>query len=237
MRHPHAVVSDGATLGKDVRIEAGAVVEEGAQLGDGVVVGACAYVGRGVVVGAESALGPSAVLLPGVSLGPGCVVEAGAVVGSRGFGFVEVNGAHLEIPQVGGVAVGEGAYLGSGCCIDRGTTGNTTLGKRVRVGSLAQIAHNCSIGDETEIGARTGVAGSSTLGEGCRLGAQAGVTGHSEVGARTQVADLTGVTRKKVPPDSDLVGFPARPRAEYHAVQEALDRLPEVLKKLEARTS
>lgn len=235
MRHPQAVVSEGVRLGRDVRIEPGAVVEDGAELGDGVVVGACAYVGPGVVIGTESSIGPGAVLLRGVKLGAGCVVEAGAVLGSRGFGFVQVDGAHRDIPQVGGVSVGDGSFLGSSCCVDRGTTGDTVLGKRVRVGALAQVAHNCQIGDDVEIGPRTGVAGSSSLGEGCRLGAQAGVTGHSQVGAGTRLADLAGVTRKKVPADSDLSGFPARPTAEYEAVQEALDRLPELIKKLEAR--
>lgn len=69
-----------------------------------------------------------------------------------------------------------------------------------------------------------GFAGSSRSEPTVRSALQVGMAGHSSVGDRSKMAPRTGNLRK-APADSDLWGFPARPRAEAMKAQAALSLL------------
>ena len=213
-----------ARLGDGVEVGAFAVVEGQAQIGSGCYLGPHSYVGAGVRLGAGCRLEAGAVLLSGTVVGDGCVIQPGAVLGSTGFGFVVHEGQHLHIPQVSGVEVGERTFIGSATCVDRGTLEPTVIGSEVRIGAQVQVAHNVTIGDRTVIDMQSGFAGSSSIGADCQIGMQTGMAGHSSVGDRTKMAPRTGNLRK-APDDSDLWGFPARPRAEAMKAQAALSLL------------
>lgn len=225
MRHPQSVVDTAAVLAADVVVGPGAVVEAEAELAEGVVVESCAYVGPRVKVGPRSRIASGAILLENTWVGADCVVEAGAVIGCRGFGYVEDGGQHLPIPQVGRVVLEDGVTIGSGSCLDRATTGETRIGQKSRLGTLVQVAHNVRLGEEVEVGSHCGLAGSGTIGSRSRLGHMVGTIGHSELGEECQVEDFAGVTRTKVPAGSCLAGFPARTRAELEEIQRALSEL------------
>lgn len=229
---PSAVVSSRANLGEGVLVGPGAVIEEGAEVGDGAVIGPCAYVGPDVVVGAGCIVEPGAVLLTGTLLGAGVVVAAGAVLGTDGFGYVLDAGRHRKIPQVGRVEVGDHAVIGPGACLDRATTGATSVGREAVIGAMVQIGHNVRIGDRSRIQAQVGIAGSSAVGADCEVGMQAGLAMRSELGDGCRLADRSGALRK-FPPGQDLAGFPARPKREFDRMQAALHRLPKTLEALE----
>ncbi|MEW6278195.1 MAG: UDP-3-O-(3-hydroxymyristoyl)glucosamine N-acyltransferase [Candidatus Eremiobacterota bacterium] len=230
---PGAVVSPEAVLGRGVQVGAGAVVEAGAHLGDGCRIGPCCFVGSDVRMGPECVLEPGAVLLDGSRLGRGVRVGAGAVVASDGYGYVQDQGCHVKIPQVGLVELGDGVQIGAGTCIDRATTSSTRLGAGVQVGSLCQIGHNVQIGEGSRLETQIGLPGSVMIGRNCELGWQSASIGHADIGDGTRFAPRTGSMRKRVPPDSDLAGFPARPRKEAARQQAALHRLPEALAELD----
>jgi len=230
--HPSAVLMPGATLEAGVEVGPGAVVEEGAWIGSGAKVGACAYVGAGVQVGPGCILESGVVLLPGTILGQEVRVQAGAVLGTDGFGYVFEQGRHRKIPQVGRVEVGDRAVIGPGACVDRATTGATRIGQEAALGAMVMVGHNCRVGARTRMGDQSGVAGSSVIGDDCHLGVQTGMAMRAELGDRCRLADRAGALRR-FPPDQDLAGFPARPRAEVSRVEAALHRLPALLESLE----
>ncbi|MGI5844400.1 MAG: UDP-3-O-(3-hydroxymyristoyl)glucosamine N-acyltransferase [Candidatus Xenobium sp.] len=232
--HPSAVFMPGVTLEAEVEVGPGAVLEEGAWIGAGARVGACAYVGPGVRVGPGCILEPGVVLLPGTMLGRGVRVQAGAVLGTDGFGYVLDQGRHRKIPQVGRVEVGDRAVIGPGACVDRATTGVTRIGQDAVLGSMVMVGHNCRVGARSRMGDQSGLAGSSAIGEDCHLGIQTGMAMRAELGDRCQMADRAGALRR-FPPDQDLAGFPARPRAEVSRMEAALHRLPALLQSLEGR--
>ncbi len=226
------MVSPQAVLGEDVEIGAGAVIEAEARVGARSRLAPLSYVGPGVTLGQRCELGAGAVLLAGVTLADDVVVEAGAVLGSCGFGFVQHEGEHVPIPQVGGLSVGSGSRILAGCTIDRGTLNDTRLGEQVTVGPMVQVAHNVSIGDRTVLESQVGIAGSCSIGADCLLEARSGMAGHAELGDNSRLAPRAGTTRKS-PAHSDLVGFPARPRQTALKLEAALSRLPWALEQMD----
>jgi UDP-3-O-[3-hydroxymyristoyl] glucosamine N-acyltransferase len=155
-------------------------------------------------------IGPGAVVLDNCQIGEDCVIAGEAVVGSRGFGYVFDGQAHVRIPQVGRVVIGDRTTIGPAACLDRAALDQTRIGNDCQIGPLVQVAHNCQIGDDCRIGGGSGLAGSSRIGNGARFGDRVGTAGHSYYGEGVVADDLAGITKTKIPGGSQWAGYPAR---------------------------
>lgn len=229
--HPTAVVAPDAVLGAEVAVGAHAVVEAGAVLGDGAVVHAGAHVGAGARVGPHSEIGPRAVLCHRVEVGASCVIGPGTVIGSDGFGFVERDGVHHKIPQVGTVVIEDDVEIGALCAIDRAVTGETRIGAGTKMDNLVHVGHNVRIGRRCLVVAQVGISGSVTVGDRVVLAGQTGVGGHLTIGDGAVVAAKSGVT-KSIPPGQYVSGFPARPHTEEKKIKVSMGRLPETVRRV-----
>ncbi|MFT4045456.1 MAG: UDP-3-O-(3-hydroxymyristoyl)glucosamine N-acyltransferase [Solimonas sp.] len=179
--HATAVIAASAALGSGCHVGAGAVIEDGAQLGDDVYVGPGCIVARDAVIGARTRLVARVWIGPRVRVGVRCQVQAGAVLGSRGFGNARGPNGWEEVPQLGSLVVGDDVEIGANTCIDRGAIDDTVIDNGVRLDNLIQIAHNCRIGAHTAIAAHTGIAGSTRIGSRCMIGGAVGISGHIEI--------------------------------------------------------
>ncbi|MGB9856602.1 MAG: UDP-3-O-(3-hydroxymyristoyl)glucosamine N-acyltransferase, partial [Dictyoglomaceae bacterium] len=115
--------------------------------------------------------------------------------------------------------------------IDRGTLGETRIGKGTKIDNLVTIAHNVKIGKNCIIVGQSGVAGSSSLGDNVIMGGQSGVSDHVKVGNRVVIMARAGVT-KDIPDNSVVSGFPARSHKEELKFQAILRKLPEIWEKV-----
>jgi UDP-3-O-[3-hydroxymyristoyl] glucosamine N-acyltransferase len=229
--HPSAVVEDGAALGADVSIGAYAVIGKGSVIGDRVRVGPHSVVGEGCVVGADTEIAAHVTLYRGVRLGERCIVHSGARIGADGFGYVFMDGGHRKVPQVGGCRIHDDVEIGANTTIDRGSIGDTVVGRGTKIDNLVHLGHNVRVGEHVIIIAQVGVSGSTTIGDGAIVAGQAGVGGHLSIGARARVGAQAGVTAD-VAPGETVSGYPARPHREALRAQAALFRLPELLRRV-----
>ncbi|MCH7909555.1 MAG: UDP-3-O-(3-hydroxymyristoyl)glucosamine N-acyltransferase [Candidatus Hydrogenedentes bacterium] len=229
--HPSAAVSEGASLGKNVGIDAFVRVEEGCELGDGVVLYSGVYVGRGSKIGKGSVVYPNVTIREAVTIGARCIIHSNVSLGSDGFGFTLVDGAHVKIPQVGTVQIGDDVEIGSNSAIDRSTTGPTVIGNGTKIDNLVQIAHNVTIGEHCTISGGTGIAGSTKIGSNVVMGGQVGVRGHLEIGDNVIIGGGTGVT-SSVPADSVILGTPHYDHNVTRRIWVSLPRLPKMLRRL-----
>ncbi|MDO9548988.1 MAG: UDP-3-O-(3-hydroxymyristoyl)glucosamine N-acyltransferase, partial [Candidatus Marinimicrobia bacterium] len=112
-------------------------------------------------------------------------------------------------PQEGGVEIGDDVEIGANCSIDRGTLGNTVIGKGTKLDNFIQIAHNVKLGEYCFMAAMSGVAGSTRIGNHVTIAAQVGIAGHISVGNGVIVAAQSGVS-KDVAPNKIMFGYPAQ---------------------------
>jgi len=226
---PHGVsdrafVHATARLGADVGVGPCAVVDEGAAVGDRTTVGAGSYVGRGTTLGADCLIYPNVTLREGVRVGDRCIIHSGAVVGSDGFGFATDGGVHHKVPQIGGVVLEDDVEIGANCAIDRGTMGDTRIGRGTKLDNLIQIAHNVQVGEGVLLAAQCGIAGSTTIGDYCVFGGQVGLVGHIRIGNRVMLGAQSGVT-KDIPDGDVYFGYPARPIMVTKRIEARLQNL------------
>jgi len=232
--HPCAVVAD------DAQVDPSASVGPNCSIGSGARIGARSVLHAGVCVYPRASVGPDcvvharSVLGEGVTLGARVVLHPGVVLGADGFGYIgDGAGGLAKVPQLGGVVVEDDVEIGAGSTVDRGTLGDTRIGRGTKIDNLVQIGHNCVIGEQVIIVAQVGLAGSTVVERGALLLGQAGVVGHLTIGAGAVVGPQAGV-HKDVPAGVRVMGSPQREEKRFHRMTAALTRLPELLQRVRA---
>jgi UDP-3-O-[3-hydroxymyristoyl] glucosamine N-acyltransferase len=229
--HPTAVIGEGADIAATASIGAYAVIGEGSRIGERARISAHVVIGRRCTVEADALIHPQVTLYDGVSVGARSIVHSGARLGSDGFGFVPEGGGLKKVPQVGGCRIEADVEIGANTTIDRGSIGDTVVGRGTKIDNLVQIGHNCRIGRSVIIVSQAGISGSTKIGDGAVLGGQSGFQGHITVGAGARVGAQAGVTAS-VAAGETVSGYPARPHREALKAQAALFRLPELVKRI-----
>ncbi len=174
--------------GTDVQIGPDPSIWPNVTLGDRVRLGARVTLYPGVFIGSDTVLGDDCLLYPNVVVREGCtlgsrvIVHSGTVIGSDGFGYVQHEGRHVKIPQLGGVLIEDDVELGANVTVDRATFGQTVVKRGTKVDNLVQIAHNVTVGEHTILVAQVGIAGSTSIGHHVMIGGQAGLADHVRVG-------------------------------------------------------
>ncbi|MBD5605420.1 MAG: UDP-3-O-(3-hydroxymyristoyl)glucosamine N-acyltransferase [Candidatus Eremiobacteraeota bacterium] len=232
-RDPSAVVDPSATIGPDVYVGALAYVGPHAEIGANCVLLAGAHVGAHARLGRDSTLHPRALLLDRCVAGERVTLQAGAVIGSDGFGYVFADGRFSKIPQIGDVVLGDDVEIGANTCVDRAQTGTTSIGTGTKIDNLVQIGHNCRIGKHSGFAAMTGLAGSTDIGDYTVVGGQSAFKGHITVGSRVRIAGNTMVWGD-VPDGAFISGQPARDHREELKQQVRLRNLEKLFERVSA---
>ena len=232
-----ARIGTGVQLGRGVSIGPQVVIDDNVRIGDRtVVLGGC-KIGQDCTIGADCRLDANVVIYPGCRLGNHVVIQANSTIGSVGFGYAFLHGAHTLIPHNGGVLIEDFVEIGANCCVDRAKFGNTIVGAGTKIDNLVQIAHNVVIGKCCLIAAQVGVAGSCRLGDGVVLAGQVGLADNIEIGAGTMVGAQAGVMSNVAPGQkvtwTPAVDFKEAIRAVAHILR--LPSLSRQVKQLTAR--
>ncbi|MBI4802311.1 MAG: UDP-3-O-(3-hydroxymyristoyl)glucosamine N-acyltransferase [Elusimicrobia bacterium] len=225
--HPSAVVAAGARIGAGVHIGPHAVVETLAEIGAGAVISAGCYVGEGTRIGAGSRLYPNVTVRERCVIGKNAILHPGVVVGSDGYGYLNVSGSHSKIPQVGRVIIEDDVEIGANSAIDRAALDATVIGTGTKIDNLVHIAHNVRIGHNCLIIAQAGIAGSTALGNNVIISGQAGISDHVTIGDNAIVLAKTGIM-SDLGAGQIVFGNTGRPRALAMKIEVLLSKLPEL---------
>jgi UDP-3-O-[3-hydroxymyristoyl] glucosamine N-acyltransferase len=205
--------------GFEAGIHPSAVVGEEVAIGEGTGIGPRVVIGDGVRIGRDCHIQAGVTLYPKTTLGDRVVVQAGAVLGSTGFGYARhaETGEYVVFPQQGSLYVEDDVEIGANSTIDRGALGETRIGRGTKIDNLVHIGHNCVIGKNVIIAAQTGISGSSVVEDGAILGGQVGIGEHATVGPGVILGGGAGVLSGKKMHGAGQVfwGRPARPLKEY----------------------
>jgi UDP-3-O-[3-hydroxymyristoyl] glucosamine N-acyltransferase len=246
--HPWAAIDPTASIGQNVRIGPFCWVGPNSRIGHG-----CRLVSN-VSVGAEVSVGDHTLLHAGVRIGDRCgigsrvILQPNVTIGGDGFAFVtpepgsvesvrktgEVRSFNTEIIRInslGNVIIEDDVEIGAGTCIDRGTLGETRIGRGSKLDNLIQVGHNVMIGGNCLIVSQVGLGGSSKVGNRVVIGGQSGLPDHVSVGDDAVVHARSGIVGH-VPERAAMIGIPALPLREFMEREVKMRRLPNLIKEL-----
>ncbi len=226
-------VDPSAKIGEDVDIQDFCYIAEDVTIGKGTSIYPNCTIGPGTVIGEDCIIYPNVTIYDGCTIGDRVTLHAGTVIGQDGFGYATHNGVHHKIPQIGGVVIEDDVELGANCTVDRGTLGDTVIGKGTKTSNQIAIGHNTRIGEHCLLVAQVGIAGSVEVGNYCVFGGQVGVVGHIKIGNQVKVGAQSGVTHN-LDDNQAVVGSPAIPMNQAKRSYALLKDLPEFRKKIKA---
>jgi UDP-3-O-[3-hydroxymyristoyl] glucosamine N-acyltransferase len=217
--HPSAVVAASAQMGSNVTIGPRATLGENVRVADGSAIGAGCAIGAGVRIGTHCRLDPNVTIYPGTTVGDRVTIQAGAVLGSEGFGYVRDSetGRYEQFPQVGRLVIEDDVEIGANSTIDRGALDETRIHRGTKIDNLVHVGHNVQIGEDVVIAAQTGLSGSAVVEDNVIIGGQVGIADHVRIEAGAILGAQSGIPSKKVIRGKGVVfwGTPARPIREY----------------------
>jgi UDP-3-O-[3-hydroxymyristoyl] glucosamine N-acyltransferase len=163
-------------------------------------------------------------------------VFTGTVIGSEGFGIFDApdgSGRRDEMPQIGSVVIEADVRIGANCTIDRGTLGETRVGRGCKIDDQVHIGHNCVIGANSILCAQVGLGGSVTLEENVILAGQVGIGHGVHIGKNARMGGQAGSTTN-VRGDETYFATPAVPIRDFARIFKNWRRLPEIWARLKA---
>ncbi len=235
---PTAKLADNVEIAEGVSIGAGVVIDEGVEIGQGSIIASGCKIGQNSKIGKNCRLDGNVVVYHNCRLGDNVIIQANSTIGSTGFGYSFIDGAHELIPHNGGVVIEDFVHIGANCCVDRAKFGNTIIGAGTKIDNLVQIAHNVVVGKCCLIAALAGLSGSCKIGDGVVLAGQVGLADNIEIGDGTMIGAQAGVMGD-VPAGQKFAWTPAIKAREAFRIIGLIMRLPkmaEQLKKLSQRT-
>ena len=217
--HAAAIVPASAKIGKNVAIGPRAILGEQVEIGDESKIGAGSVIGDKATIGAHCRIDANVTIYPGTTLGDRVIVQAGAVLGSEGFGYVRdsATGRYEQFPQIGRLVIEDDVEIGANSTIDRGALDETRIRRGTKIDNLVHVGHNVQIGEDVVIAAQTGLSGSAVVEDNVIIGGQVGIADHVRIKAGAILGAQSGIPTKKVIRGKGVVfwGTPARPIREY----------------------
>jgi UDP-3-O-[3-hydroxymyristoyl] glucosamine N-acyltransferase len=229
--HPSSLCATSAEIDPSAHVGPLCVIGEKVKIAPNAVLRGGNHIGDNSAIGEGSDLFPNVVLYGQTQIGRRVRIQAGAVIGSDGFGYVPDGGIHRKIPQVGQVIIHDDVEIGANVTVDRGALGPTIIGKGTKIDNLVQIAHNVIIGENCLIVAQVGIAGSTRVGSDTTLAGQVGLAGHLKIGDKVIVAAQSGVMRD-IPDGGKWLGAPAVPDRQAKRQMIAIQQLPDLIRRV-----
>ncbi len=212
--HHTCIKGDHVYFSDDVIIYPNVYIGDNVKIGKSTVIYPGVHIGNNVIIGDFCIIYPNAVVLDRVTAGNNVIIHAGAVIGSDGFGFERDGKTYYKIPQIGSVLIEDDVEIGAGTCVDRATTGVTTIGKGTKIDNLVQVAHNVYIGENVVIAGLSGLSGSVRVEDNAIIGGQVGIADRITIGKNAVLSAKSGII-SDISPDCRVAGSPALDYREF----------------------
>jgi len=182
--HPSAIIEPGAKIGKNVTVEAYAVIKGTVTLADNVVVKSHAYIDGNTTIGDGTVIWPSASI--------GTKTQDLKFQGEKTY---VVIGKNCEIREF--------VTINSSC----NENSVVRIGDNCLIMAYCHVAHNCEIGDRVIMANNAMLAGHVVVGDYAIIGGMTPVHQFSRIGQYAMVGGFSRITND-VPPYTIGAGVP-----------------------------
>lgn len=208
-----------------------AAISPSAIIGEGTIIQPNAFVGNHVVIGKNCLIQANVVIGDHCILGDNVTINAGTVLGGNAFYYKKRPEGFDQLLSCGRVILKDHVDLGALCTIDRGVTGDTTIGEGSKIDNQVHIGHDTVIGKKCLIAAQTGIAGCVVIEDEVTIWGQVGSTSGITIGAKAVIQAQSGIS-KSLEGGKVYYGTPAQENRKALKQLANINRIPELIEKL-----
>jgi UDP-3-O-[3-hydroxymyristoyl] glucosamine N-acyltransferase len=206
-------------------------VSSTAKIGKNTIIQPSAFIGNNAVIGDNCLIHPNVTIYDNCIIGNNVTIHAGTVLGADAFYYKNRPAGFDKLISCGRVVIKDNVDIGANCTIDRGVTGDTTIGEGSKLDNLIQIAHDTIIGKKCLMASLTAVAGCTVIEDEVTIWGQCGIVSGITIGKKAVLMAQSGVS-KSIEGGKVYWGSPVRELRDRQRELIAIKKLPELLKKM-----
>ncbi|MDQ6530591.1 UDP-3-O-(3-hydroxymyristoyl)glucosamine N-acyltransferase [Flavobacterium sp. LHD-85] len=210
---------------------ANVAIASSAEIGEGTVIQPNTFVGNNVKIGKNCLIHSNVSIYDHTVIGDNVIIHAGTILGADAFYYKKRPEGFDQLVSGGRVVIEDNVGIGALCTIDKGVTGDTTIGAGSKLDNQVHVGHDTVIGKKCLIASQTGIAGCVIIEDEVTLWGQVGTTSGITIGAKAVVMGQTGVT-KSVEGGKSYFGTPIEESREKLKQLANIKKIPEILSKL-----
>jgi UDP-3-O-[3-hydroxymyristoyl] glucosamine N-acyltransferase len=200
-------------------------------IGEGTVIQPNCFIGHNVTIGKNCLLHPNVIVYDNTVIGDNVIIHSGTILGADAFYYKKRPEGFDQLLSGGRVIIADNVGIGALCTIDKGVTGDTTIGAGTKIDNQVHVGHDTVIGKKCLIAAQTGIAGCVIIEDEVTLWGQVGTTSGITIGAKAVVLGQTGVS-KSIEGGKTYSGTPIDEAREKMKQFAYIKKIPEILIKL-----
>lgn len=205
-----------------------------AKIGKDTVIQPNTFVGNNVVIGENCIIHSNVTIYDNCLIGDNVTIHAGTVLGADAFYYKKRPVGFDKLISGGRVVLEDNVDIGALCTIDRGVSGDTTIGYGTKLDNQVHVGHDTVIGKKCLIASQTGIAGCVIIEDEVTLWGQVGTNSGITIGTKAVIMGQTGVT-KSVKGGKSYFGTPIEESREKLKQLAYLKQIPEIIKKIDKK--
>lgn len=206
-------------------------VSSSAKIGENTVIQPNCFIGNNVTIGKNCIIHSNVSIYDDTVIGDNVTIHAGTILGASAFYYKNRPEGFDQLKSGGRVIIENNVDIGALCTIDKGVTGDTTIGEGSKLDNQIQVGHDTVIGKKCLIASQVGIAGCCIIEDEVTIWGQVGTNSGITIGKKAVILGQTGVT-KSVAGGKSYFGTPIEESRVKLKELAYIKRIPEIIKLL-----
>lgn len=209
-------------------------ISSSAQIGKGTVIQPNVFIGNNVKIGKNCLIHPNVTIYDNTIIGDNVTIHAGTVLGADAFYYKNRPEYFDKLISGGRVVIEDNVELGALCTIDKGVTGDTTIGEGSKLDNQVHVGHDTIIGKRCLFAAQVVIAGCVVIEDQVTLWGQVAITSGVTIGKKAVISAQSGVS-KSLEGGKSYFGSPADEFRKKYKELASIKLIPSILEELKKK--
>lgn len=206
-------------------------IADSVKIGKNTVIQPNCFIGNNVTIGDNCLIHSNVSIYDDTIIGNNVTIHAGTILGASAFYYKKRPEGFDQLISGGRVVIKDNVDIGALCTIDRGVTGDTTIGEGSKLDNQIQIGHDTIIGKKCLIASQTGIAGCVVVEDEVTIWGQVGVKSGITIAKGTVIYAQSGLGHS-TDENKTYFGSPAQEARDKYREMAYIKKLPELIEKL-----
>ncbi|WP_194767542.1 UDP-3-O-(3-hydroxymyristoyl)glucosamine N-acyltransferase [Tamlana sp. I1] len=203
-------------------------ISASAKIGKNTIIQPNCFIGNNVVIGDNCIIHSNVSIYDDAIIGDHVTIHSGTVLGANAFYYKKRPEGYDQLISGGRVVIENHVDIGAACTIDRGVTGDTTIGEGSKLDNQIQIGHDTVLGKKCLIASQVGIAGCVIIEDEVTIWGQVGCTSGITIGKKAVVQAQSGIS-KSLEGGKVYFGYPAEEVRVKLKELAAIRQIPKIL--------
>jgi len=208
-------------------------IHPSAKIGEGTVIQPNVFIGENVSIGKNCIIHANVSIYGNTEIGDNVIIHSNTTIGGDACYFQKRETGWLKMTSCGATKIEDDVEIGCNCCIDRGVSGVTFIGKGTKFDNQVQVGHDAHIGAYCFLGAQSGVSGCTFVDDHCSIWSKSGVNKGLYVAKNTTILAMSALDKTIQEEGTVLFGLPAEDARRKWREMACVRSLPELFNEIE----